>query len=129
MQVNYITELQRIADALSRTPPWWQHPWLLASVSATLGVIGGFVGQILLLRFTASTKRRAMKKMVYNDIMSLVAIVDTLLRYPGSSSDLSSEEAQNERRAHFKLVAPRLSEDYIKSKPGNFLQHSRTDSC
>jgi len=113
-----MTELQRIADALSRTPPWWQHPWLLASLSATLGVIGGFVGQILLLRFTAFTKLRKMRTMVYADIISVVAVVDTMLRFPFEiPSNVPLGEAQNERLEHFKLVMPRLSDDYIKANP------------
>jgi hypothetical protein len=53
-----------------------------------------------------------MRKMVYSDIVELFAVTDATLRFRVAGAE-TAEEAQLHRRAHHKLVAPRMSEDYI----------------
>jgi hypothetical protein len=111
MQPGYTSDIHAIAVALGHSTPWWQ-PWILAPVAAVLGVIGGFVGQIILLKYNVSTKLGNMRRMAYSDITELFAAIDMLLTFPGNDSP---EHGEVMRRTHFKTLAPRMSEDYIKA--------------
>jgi hypothetical protein len=73
MQVDYGPQLQAIAQALNKTTPWWQHPWVLATVSAALGFIGGLLGQVTLQWFTDRRKLQNMRRMTYGDVCELLA--------------------------------------------------------
>jgi hypothetical protein len=119
MASDYGYQLNQIVQALTRPTPWWQHPWILAGLASMLGVMGGFAGQLLLLRYTNWRKLRTMRKLVYSDIVELFTVVDTALNFPFEKVD-SLEDAQSHRRAYFKLIAPRMSEDYIKANPEIF---------
>ena len=120
MAADYTQQLNQIAAALNRSgPPAWQNPWILAAFASLLGVIGGFIGQILLLKYTAMMKLKTMRRMVYADIVELFAVVDAALNFPFDKA-ATPEEAELSRQAHFKLIAPRMSEDYIKANPEVF---------
>jgi len=82
MQADYTQQLQAIASALKESTPWWKNPWLLAGLSAMLGVIGGFVGQILQNLYQRRTIRRTLLHIGYGYVGQLFASLDMLANSP-----------------------------------------------
>jgi hypothetical protein len=52
VQGDYTKQLADIAAALRQPTVWWNNAWILASFSAVLGIIGGFVGQLILRMYS-----------------------------------------------------------------------------
>jgi hypothetical protein len=89
MQADYSKQLGDIAAALNHPATWWQNSWFLATFSAVLGVIGGFVGQFLLALFSDSRKKRKLRRMGYRYAAHLCVQLDQILTVMDDTSDHS----------------------------------------
>ena len=106
MQADYTAQLQAIATALKQTEPWWRNAWLLAALSATLGVVGGFVGQILQAIYQTRVVRRTLLSIGYGYVGQLLAALDVLLSSPGYG------QHHNEALG---IVLPIVPDDYARA--------------
>ncbi len=75
---DYTKQLEEIARALNRpsTPVW-----LVAIFSAVLGVIGGLVGQSLMMIATDAYRRYKLRRVLYLDMADLFFAVDSIVEF------------------------------------------------
>jgi hypothetical protein len=108
MQADYIAQqLSAIAAAVRRPLPWSTNPWILAAFSTFLGVIGGFLGQLLLTAYADHKARKTILRMGYRYVAELIAVLDTLVSAP--------EELQAHTSAATKVVLPTSPEEYSRA--------------
>lgn len=106
MQADYSQQLTEIAAALRESTPLWKNPWILAGLSAMLGVIGGFVGQILQTMYQRRTVRRTLLRIGYGYVGQLLAALDVMASSPKYSEH--HQEAMG-------IVLPTIPEDYVRT--------------
>jgi len=107
MQADYSKQLAEIATALRQSTPWWQNPWILAGFSAMLGVIGGFVGQILQNIYHRRVVRRTLLRICYGYVGQLLASLDAIQSSSPQFSPVHDEAVR--------LLLPPIPDEYIKS--------------
>jgi len=110
--VDYTPQLTAIATALQKPTPWWASPWILATFSTVLGLLGGFVGQAAVTRVTEARKFKRMRRMAYEDVTELfVALDTTLIGTAGNETDAGRRLRQDNVLAATSVLAP----EYIRA--------------
>jgi hypothetical protein len=117
MASDYSQQLNAIVAALN-------HPttpaWLIAVLSAILGMIGGIVAQTILLRVTERYQRNRMRRVLYTDLGGYFVFMYSTLTDKHYSGDtkLAWQQDQFEKRITFS------GEDYLKKQPDIYMQLS-----
>jgi hypothetical protein len=107
VQADYTKQLIDIIAALRQPSPWWTNSWILASFSAFLGVLGGFVGQLILRRYADWQTRKTLLKLGYRYTGELLAVLDTLVSAP--------EPLREHQQTALRIVLPTMPEEYVKA--------------
>jgi hypothetical protein len=107
VQADYTKQLGEIAAALRRPTPWWTNSWILAAFSAFLGVLGGFVGQLILRKHADRRIRRTLLRLGYRYTGELLAVLDVLVSAPAP--------LQQYRYAALPIVLLTTPEEYAKA--------------
>ena len=117
MPPDYSEQLKAIVVALN-------HPttpaWLIAVLSAILGMIGGIFAQAILLRVNDRYFRNRMKRVLYTDLGDYFMFIYSTLTDQNYSGDkkLAWQEDQFEKRIKFS------GEDFLKKQPDIYMQLS-----
>ena len=116
-QPDYSQELKAIAAALN-------HPatpaWIVAAFSASLGVIGGLLGQFVFLRINDAFQRFRMRRILYKDLGATFLMIYTTLIdqfYTGYRGTLWQQQ-------QFAALLTFSVEDYLKQRPDVYMQLS-----
>jgi hypothetical protein len=107
VQADYTKQLAEIAAALRQPTPWWTNSWILAAFSAFLGVLGGFVGQLILRRYADRQTRKTLLRLGYQYTGELLAALDVLVSAP--------EPLRQHQHAALPIVLPTTPEEYTKA--------------
>jgi len=122
---DYTPELQRIVEALNRpTTP----AWLIATFSAVLGVIGGIVGQSLLMPINDFWRLYRLRRLLYTDLAKLFLLLDSTMQQTHLAQPYLSHWQRDQVRTHMSFAA----EKYLQSNHDLYIQlpeHSAADVC
>ena len=117
MPPDYTAQLKQIVQALN-------HPttpaWIIAALSATLGLISGIFAQVILVRINDAYQRDRMRRVLYTDLGGYFMFMYSTLtsqHYKGETK-LAWQQAQFEARIKFSV------EDYVKARPDIYMQLS-----
>ena len=116
--IDYSQKLDEIVRALNRPSI---SPWTIAIISAGLAVIGGIVGQFIVLLLTDAYKRHKMRRVLYLDIRRMFIFAFAIIASPPHTDHVSPDPNQFARR-QFKEHLTFEAEDYMKANKDIFMQ-------
>jgi hypothetical protein len=105
VQADYTKQLAEIVAALRQPTPWWTNSWILATFSAVLGMLGGFVGQLILQMHAERQTRKTVLRLCYRYTGALLVILDVYVSV--------QEPLRQHKDAALPLVLPATPEEYI----------------
>ena len=117
---DYTQQLAAIVTALRQPPSWWTNPWVLATFSTFLGVIGGFLGQLLLKVYADRQARQGLLKMWYLYTGSVLAVLDTLMS--------ASPDSRCHQLALLSLNLPTAPEEYTNAHRAIYVELPQSPS-
>jgi hypothetical protein len=115
MAPDYSHQLDAIARALSQpsTPAW-----LIAVLSALLGLIGGLLAQPLLLLIKEVFDRHRMRLVLYRELSDLFSIVDSVMSF----KELPVSDLHRWQESQLRELMSFEGEKYLRQKPDLYMQ-------
>jgi len=112
---DYTKHLDEIVRALSRpaTPAW-----LIAALSAVLGLVGALVGQALQMLATDAYRRSKMRRVLYTDLAETFFAVDAIESFPAMSQPQMFQRREQEFQRHLKFDGER----HLKANQETYIQ-------
>lgn len=106
---DYAVQLQEIVKALNRPTT---SPWIIAGIAATLAVIGGIIGQCILMWLTDSYRGFKLRRLLYKELGTMFLIVDGVMQDEPIGDLVSRTERQiREIREHLNFRSEKYMTD------------------
>jgi hypothetical protein len=115
MVPDYTWQLNQIVQALNRPA---MPTWLIAVLSASLGVFGGMMGKFFETWLQGVNQRRAMRRVLYKDIAYSFGPMSVIM----APREYEVHDAYTWRREQLKAQIRFTGEDYIASHREVFFQ-------
>jgi hypothetical protein len=112
---DYSSQLNQIVTLLNRPVI---PGWVIAALSAVLGMLGGLLGQIVLLRVNDRHQRYRMRRVLYTDLGgNFMMVYSTMM-----DNEFKGDEKARWQQLQFESSIKFDVENYLKQKPDVYMQ-------